>query len=82
MILRQLIVPAYPRPGPSKVTGLTRVVQNAQGQWIPYATWKLQEDQRLAGIQRQQRMPQSENEAYDMSFRAPASQKLTWDFTQ
>jgi hypothetical protein len=58
------------------------MVKNTQGQYIPYATWKAQENQRLAALAASARVPQSNRDDFDFSYKAPTSYRLSYDFSQ
>ena len=62
---------------------MTRVVK-VNGRWIPYTAWKAAEEQRLAALEAEKsdRMPNSLNETYDLTFRAPKSDRSEFDFSQ
>jgi hypothetical protein len=76
---------------------MTRVIKGSNGRYVSYATWKAQENQRaaLAARAANARIPPSQDPGYDLTFRipgssekfdftyrAPSSEKSSYDFTQ
>ena len=79
MILRNC-VKDFGRPTPGT---MVRVVKGPNG-YIRYSQWKAAEDARLAQLEASKRMPASEREPYDLSYRTPLSstKALGFDFSQ